>query len=110
MKRLLLALFIGFMLLVPTGCDDRVPVPALYIVVMGDGSFLLNQQRMDVATMGAELRRVADENRRSITGQVRAYVYVSAERGVDFYRTQDVVDRCQRMGFMNVVNADAGMK
>jgi biopolymer transport protein ExbD len=111
LRRCALLLALALAVLLPTGCDDRKPMPVITIVVLKvPGQYLVNQQSMDDAALDAELRKVANENRREITGQVRAYINITSDRGVDYYRTDDVVDRCTRLGFMNITRADTGMK
>lgn len=106
----LLACF--FALFFTAGCDDeRKPMPSITIIVMAEADqFLLNQQRMNQAALETELKRLADDNRRPMTGHVRAHVFVDTERGVDYYRTQEIVNICANMGFVNVVSNSTGMK
>jgi biopolymer transport protein ExbD len=110
MRRLVVAA-LALALLATSACEDRKPIPTLTITVLSEpGMYQVNQQRMDGAALDAELKRVSDENRRKVTGQVRGYVFITAERGVDFYRTDEVVDRCARLGFVNIQRGDTGMK
>lgn len=95
-----------------TGCDgDRKPVPTLTIVVLAEpDQYTVNQQRMGLSGLEAELKRIADENRRQVTNSIRAYLYVHADAGVDYYRTQDVVNLATEMGYSNIVTHSAGPK
>lgn len=93
-----------------TGCEDvdRKPVTTLTIVVLAEPDlYTLDQQRLNRAGLEAELKRIAEENRRQVTSTIRAYVYVHADKGVDYYRTQEVVSLCTDLGYSNIVTHTA---
>ncbi len=96
-------------LLVGCSQDDRKPMPSLTITILdAPDLYQVNQSRMGLAGLETELRRVADENRRAVTGGVRAFVYIHADAGVEYYRVQDVVTLCTNLGYSNIQTHSAG--
>lgn len=91
-----------------SGCyDDRKPVPQLFIRVLADGTFTLNQEPMRADKLRSEIRRIADENRRSIGSTSRVYVQISTQAGASQVHKQMVLDTCVAAGINSIQQSSA---
>lgn len=105
--RLTAVLFLIFGLLV-SGCyDDRKPVPQLFIRVLADGTFTLNQEHMKAEKLRSEIQRIADENRRSIGSTARVYVQISTQAGASQSNKQMVLNTCVAAGINSIQQSSA---
>lgn len=94
-------------LLVGACYDDRKPVPQLFIRVLADGTFTLNQEPMRADKLRSEIKRIADENRRSIGSTSRVYVQIGTQRGASQVNKQLVVDACIAAGINSIQQSSA---
>jgi hypothetical protein len=105
-----LALLAGLLAALP-GCmdDERKPIPIIQIDVLSDeGAYTINHQRVGWDGLKAELRRIADENRRAATGSSRALVHLGIEPGASYGRRNEIVDYCMSVGLEQILPASGG--
>lgn len=104
----LTAVFLLFFGLFASGCyDDRKPVPQLFIRVLADGTFTLNQEPMRGEKLRSEIQRIADENRRSIGTTARVYVQIATQAGASQVQKQMVLDACVAAGINSIQQSSA---
>ena len=102
---LLQALLMSALLMLLGGCgdEDRKPIPIFTILVHpGVDSYSLNGEPMGRDRLHAELTRLADENRRAITGDARANVKIVTDAGAYEQNKQDVINHCLGAGLVNI--------
>lgn len=103
--RLLPLVLISALLVTLGGCgdDERKPVPIINIVInAGVDSYLLNGEPMGRDRLRTELTRLANENRRTLTGNARAIVKIATDPGADEQNKQDVINQCVGAGLVNI--------
>ena len=102
---------LALLLLVLPGCmdDERKPIPVIQVDVLSDeGAYSINHQRVGWDGLKAELRRLADENRRAATGSSRAMVRLGVEPGASYGRRNEIVDYCLSVGLEQILPASTG--
>lgn len=102
----LLALVLTSALLVTLGgCgdDERKPVPIITVIISpGVDSYVLNGEPMGRDRLRTELTRLANENRRTLTGNARAIVKIVTDAGANEQNKQDVINQCVGAGLVNI--------
>jgi hypothetical protein len=108
--RLPLLLLATALLAVLGGCgdEDRKPIPIITVLVHAGGdSYTLNGEAMGDERLRKELTRLADENRRNITGNARANVRIVTDPGAYEQNKQNVIDLCLGVGLVNIQTSAA---
>ncbi len=104
----LTAVILLFFSVFVSGCyDDRKPVPQLFIRVLADGTFTLNQEPMRAEKLRAEIQRIADENRRAIGTTARVYVQIATQAGASQVDKQMVLNTCVAAGINSIQQSTA---
>ena len=82
------------------GCWNRPdPIPEHTVTVMTDmNRYIFDGQTMAYDQVQAELQAVADKNRRSSSGNSRAYIKIITQPGADYGRVGELVDFCAGIG------------
>jgi hypothetical protein len=98
--RLILGVLLVFSCVLLTGCWNRPdPVPQHTVTVLVDvNGYLFDGQAMVYDQVLAELQAVADKNRRSATGNARAYLKIITQPGADYNRVGELIDFCASIG------------
>lgn len=84
-----------------SGCifDKRQPVPQHTITVTADPSvYAYDGQPMGLDQLEAELKQMAEKNRKEATSNSRAYVKIISQPGARWDRTVELVDYCAGIG------------
>ena len=82
------------------GCWNRPdPIPEHTVTVMTDmNRYIFDGQTMAYDQVQAELQAVADKNRRTTSGNSRAYIKIISQPGADYGRVGELVDFCAGIG------------
>ena len=82
------------------GCWNRTdPIPEHTVTVMTDmNRYSFDGQTMAYDQVQAELQAVAEKNRRSSSGNSRAYIKIITQPGADYGRVGELVDFCAGIG------------
>jgi biopolymer transport protein ExbD len=88
------------------GPTERKPIPVISIEVLDkQGEYLLNGKPVFESELKSGLQELADDNRRNITGNSRAYVRITSHPNVPYARVQDVAGLCASVGLDKITTA-----